>query len=104
MAAFGTSRFLSSMKNCGLPLAPVKGKPGPTRAGGVSARITRKDLATAQLPENLRIRRGFLAQLAANCGAVGPRWQRWYRILSEALKRYLKGPPARPRRGAWLRA
>ncbi len=46
---------------------------------------------------------GFLARLRPSCpGAVGVRCKRWYRILSEALKRYLKGrqldPPLRLRR------
>ena len=42
----------------------------------------------------LRIAR-FLAQLRQTAEQLDP-VQRWYRILSEALKRYLKGPPTRP--------
>ena len=38
---------------------------------------------------------GFLARLRQTAEQLDP-VQRWYRILSEALKRYLKGPPTRP--------
>ena len=38
---------------------------------------------------------GFLAQLRQTAEQLDP-VQRWYRILSEALKRYPEGPPTRP--------